>query len=150
MQTADDLNTAITPEQVPPPGLKPGRNIVLLSDGTGNSSAKLNKTNVWRLYQALELEDGTQLAFYDNGVGTSGFKPLRILGGAIGLGLARNVRDLYRALCQHYQAPDENHSGDRIYVFGFSRGAIGVVRVPQGGPIGYLPCVIQERLPSAG
>jgi hypothetical protein len=123
MQTADDLNTAITPEQVPPPGLKPGRNIVLLSDGTGNSSAKLNKTNVWRLYQALELEDGTQLAFYDNGVGTSGFKPLRILGGAIGLGLARNVRDLYRSLCQHYRAPDENHAGDRIYVFGFSRGA---------------------------
>lgn len=123
MQTADDLNTATTREQVPPPGLKPGRNIVLLSDGTGNSSAKLNKTNVWRLYQALELEDGTQLAFYDNGVGTSGFKPLRILGGAIGLGLARNVRDLYRALCQHYQAPDETHAGDRIYVFGFSRGA---------------------------
>ncbi|HYZ26218.1 MAG TPA: hypothetical protein VE597_04865, partial [Geminicoccaceae bacterium] len=30
------------------------RNIVLLSDGTGNSAAKLNKTNVWRLYQALD------------------------------------------------------------------------------------------------
>ena len=31
------------------------RNIVLLSDGTGNSAAKLFKTNVWRLYEALDL-----------------------------------------------------------------------------------------------
>ena len=31
------------------------RNIVLLSDGTGNSAAKLHKTNVWWLYQALDL-----------------------------------------------------------------------------------------------
>jgi hypothetical protein len=30
------------------------KNIVLLSDGTGNSSAKISKTNVWRMYEALE------------------------------------------------------------------------------------------------
>lgn len=93
------------------------RNIVLLSDGTGNSAAKINKTNVWRLYQALELRGGDQLACYDDGVGTSGFKPLAVLGGAFGYGLARNVRDLYAFLCQHYR------DGDRIYIFGFSRGA---------------------------
>ena len=29
------------------------RNIVVLSDGTGNSSAKLFKTNVWRISDAL-------------------------------------------------------------------------------------------------
>ena len=29
--------------------------IVLFSDGTGNSAAALFKTNVWRLYQALDL-----------------------------------------------------------------------------------------------
>jgi uncharacterized protein (DUF2235 family) len=32
------------------------KRIVLLSDGTGNSSAKLFKTNVWRMYQSLDLE----------------------------------------------------------------------------------------------
>ena len=37
------------------------RNIVLLSDGTGNSSAKLMKTNVWRMYEAIELTTGDQL-----------------------------------------------------------------------------------------
>ncbi len=123
MQTIHKQDASETSAHRPTPELKPGRSIVLLSDGTGNSAAKLNKTNVWRLYQALELKDGTQLAFYDNGVGTSGFKPLQILGGAIGLGLARNVRDLYSSLCQHYRAPDKSHAGDRIYVFGFSRGA---------------------------
>ncbi|MEM8951272.1 MAG: DUF2235 domain-containing protein [Pseudomonadota bacterium] len=98
------------------------RNIILLSDGTGNSSLSPFKTNVWRLYQALDLQneaDGRsrQLAFYDSGVGTLGFKPLQVLGGAFGWGLSRNVRQLYENLCRHYQP------GDRIYVFGFSRGA---------------------------
>ena len=93
------------------------RNIVLLSDGTGNSAAKLNKTNVWRLYQALDLGADDQIAFYDDGVGTAGFRPLQLMGGAFGWGLSRNVRDLYEFLCRHYR------KGDQIYIFGFSRGA---------------------------
>jgi hypothetical protein len=96
------------------------RNIVLLSDGTGNSAAKLHKTNVWRLYQALDLGRNDQIAFYDDGVGTSGSRPLQVLGGAFGWGLSRNVRDLYEFLCRHYRP------GDHIYVFGFSRGAFTV------------------------
>ena len=60
------------------------KNIVLLSDGTGNSSAKLMKTNVWRMYEAIDLTKGDQLALYDNGVGTSSFKPLAVLGGRSG------------------------------------------------------------------
>jgi len=60
------------------------KRVILLSDGTGNSSAKLMKTNVWRLYEAVDLTTGDQVAYYDNGVGTSSFVPLAILGGAIG------------------------------------------------------------------
>src|SRR5687767_10698891 len=102
------------------------KNIILLSDGTGNSSAQLLKTNVWRIYESLQLTDpNLQVACYDDGVGTSSFAPLRILGGAIGVGLRRNVLRLYRFLCEHY---DE---GDRIYLFGFSRGAF-TVRVLSG------------------
>ncbi len=101
-----------------PAGARPRqRNIVLLSDGTGNSAAKLNRTNVWWLYQALDLGSDDQIAIYDDGVGTSGFRPLRLLGGAFGWGLSRNVRDLYEFVCRHYRA------GDHIYIFGFSRGA---------------------------
>src|SRR5688572_30682391 len=107
------------------------KHIVLLSDGTGNSAASLFRTNVRRLYEALDLEDPQkpreprQFAFYDDGVGTSSFRPLALLGGAIGLGLARNVRELYAFLCRTYSP------GDKIYAFGFSRGAF-TIRVLTG------------------
>src|SRR4051812_17240791 len=70
----------------------PGKTIVLFSDGTGNSSAKLFKTNVWRMYEAVDLGPAApdrrqQIAYYDDGVGTSSFKPLAVLGGVFGYGL---------------------------------------------------------------
>ena len=99
------------------------KNIVLLSDGTGNSSAKLMKTNVWRMYEAVDLTKGDQFACYDNGVGTSSFKPLAVLGGAIGWGLKRNVRHLYTYACTHYEPARDGRAADQIYGFGFSRGA---------------------------
>ncbi len=93
------------------------KNIVLLSDGTGNSAGKVWRTNVWRVFEGLDLSDSLQMACYDDGVGTSSFKPLAILGGAFGFGLRRNVQTLYEFLCRNYK------EGDRIYGFGFSRGA---------------------------
>jgi uncharacterized protein (DUF2235 family) len=109
------------------------RNLVVLSDGTGNGAGAFWKTNVWRVYQALDLaefptaNDGKvsnsvprQIAWYDDGVGTSSFRPLALLGGAVGWGLKRNVLDLYTFLCRNYRP------GDRIYAFGFSRGAFTV------------------------
>ena len=44
------------------------KNIVLLSDGTGNGAAKRHKTDVWRLYNALNLHCDDQIANYDEGV----------------------------------------------------------------------------------
>src|SRR6267154_1613306 len=73
-----------------------GRNTILLSDGTGNSAGKLFKTNVWRVYDALDLSNASQIAAYDDGVGTSSIKPLAVFGGAVGWGLKRNVLRLYR------------------------------------------------------
>ena len=97
---------------------------IALSDGTGNSAAKLQKTNVWRIYEALDLTAGDQVALYDDGVGTASFKPIAVLGGAFGYGLKRNVLDLYMFLCRTYRAdPDDPASHDRIFAFGFSRGA---------------------------
>ena len=99
-----------------------GKTIVLFSDGTGNSSAKLFKTNVWRMYEAVDLGPAApdrrpQISYYDDGVGTSAFKPLAVLGGVFGYGLKRNVLDIYRYACRNYE------KGDEIYAFGFSRGA---------------------------
>src|SRR5213083_2709587 len=80
------------------------RNIVLLSDGTGNSAAKVWRTNVWRTFEALDLSGSDQVAFYDDGVGTSSFKPLAILGGAFGFGLKRNVIDIYKFACRNFRS----------------------------------------------
>src|ERR1700761_4499522 len=97
------------------------KNIVLLSDGTGNSSSSVFKTNVWRLFQILDLRDPErQIAFYDDGVGTSSFRLFAILGGIFGLGLKRNVIAIYSFCCRNYRR------GDRIYCFGFSRGSFTI------------------------
>jgi uncharacterized protein (DUF2235 family) len=103
----------------------PPKTIVLFSDGTGNSSAKLFKTNVWRMYEAVDLgptppDRRPQIAYYDDGVGTSGFKPLAVLGGVFGYGLKRNVLDIYKYACRNYRP------GDDLYAFGFSRGAFTI------------------------
>lgn len=76
------------------------KKIVLLSDGTGNGAAKRHKTNVWRLYHALDLHRGDQIAMYDDGVGSQQFLPFKLLGGAFGWGLKRNVIELYEFLCR--------------------------------------------------
>jgi uncharacterized protein (DUF2235 family) len=93
------------------------KNIILLSDGTGNSAAKIFKTNVWRFYEALDLNCPDQIALYDDGVGTASVPALAMLGGAFGWGLKRNVLDLYFFACRNYR------KDDRLFLFGFSRGA---------------------------
>ncbi len=73
-----------------------GKNIILLSDGTGNGAAKKNKTIVWRLYEALDLHNPNQIAMYDDGVGSKDSTVSKVLGGAFGFGLKRNVLEMYK------------------------------------------------------
>jgi uncharacterized protein (DUF2235 family) len=119
----------------------PRKNIILLSDGTGNSAAKVWRTNVWRLFQSLDLTNSSQVAIYDDGVGSSSFKPLAALGGALGWGLKRNVLDLYAFLCRNY-GPNAY-----IYAFGFSRGAF-TIRVLLGlvNNQGLVPVMSEAQL----
>jgi uncharacterized protein (DUF2235 family) len=117
------------------------RKLVLISDGTGNSSAKAEKTNVWRLFECLDQRSGDQLAHYDDGVGTSANKYLAALGGAFGWGLSRNVIDLYKFVCRNYE------SGDEIFGFGFSRGSY-TIRMVVGliASQGLVPSETEEQL----
>src|SRR5664280_1155433 len=101
------------------------KKIILLSDGTGNAASSIWRTNVWRLFQSIDLTAPDQVACYDDGVGTSSFKPVAILGGAFGFGLKRNVIHLYEFLCRNYTP------GSEIFAFGFSRGAF-TIRVLTG------------------
>ena len=101
------------------------RNIVLLSDGTGNEPKLSGDSNVLRLYEIL-VQDDRQLVWYDPGVGTQedpraltelGRKAIRFAGQVAGYGLKDNVIDGYAYLMNNYR------EGDRIFLFGFSRGA---------------------------
>ncbi|RKZ62792.1 MAG: hypothetical protein DRQ44_10670, partial [Gammaproteobacteria bacterium] len=103
------------------------KNIIVCADGTGNRGGYSPDSNVYKIYNAVDkgfsgrTEDGAdiseQIIFYDNGVGTDTNKYIRALGGAIGFGFGRNVCDLYKYIARNYKP------GDRIYFFGFSRGA---------------------------
>ena len=97
------------------------RKIILLSDGTGNSSAKIWRTNVWRICRGARPSGSDQVAIYDDGVGTSPFVLWAILGGAFGIGLKRNVIDIYKFASRNYR-----DVGDEIFGFGFSRGAFTI------------------------
>lgn len=103
-----------------------GRKIIILFDGTGNSAAKVWRTNVWRTFEALDVSGNDQVALYDDGVGTSSFKPMAILGGPFSLGLRRNVIALYKFACRNYRNAD-----DELFGFGFSRGAF-TIRIVMG------------------
>ena len=101
--------------------LKP-RNLILCSDGTGNAGGKTRGTNVWRLFNHVDWHhpDVDQRAFYNDGVGTDAWRPLKILGGAFGWGLSANIRELYSFAALNYRPED------RLYFFGFSRGGFTV------------------------
>ena len=103
------------------------KNIVICSDGTGNSTIKGRGTNVFKMFESIDLNGhrfdpdlDPQVSIDDDGVGTEDFKPLKILGGVTGWGLSRNVKQLYKELCRIYDP------GDKIFLFGFSRGAFTV------------------------
>lgn len=100
------------------------KRIVICADGTWNRPEQdLSKdvpTNVLRLARAIQPagRDGRpQQVFYDWGVGSYHD---RVVGGATGRGLHKNIMDDYRYIVQNYSP------GDELFLFGFSRGAYTV------------------------
>lgn len=103
------------------------RNIVAMCDGTGNH-VEGDLSNVLKLFR-VSVRDERQRVFYDTGVGTiandSAWSRLKqrtaaVFGLVTGAGLDENILDAYRFLCLTHRA------GDRIFLFGFSRGAYTV------------------------
>ena len=102
------------------------KNIVICCDGTGNGfDHPETDSNVVKLYNTLEIGP-EQIGYYRPGVGTMGAPsahgPIgstwsKWMGLAFGSGLLANVGDAYRYLMNTYE------TGDRIFLFGFSRGA---------------------------
>jgi len=104
------------------------KNIVLCCDGTANEFAR-DRTNVVKLFHTLAHDPAVQATYYHPGVGTMeavgavttvGRKVTKVLGLAIGYGLETDIRDAYVFLMNHFK------EGDRLFLFGFSRGAYTV------------------------
>lgn len=101
------------------------RNLIIACDGTNNEFGPEN-TNVVRLIQTLDRAVDRQLIFYDPGVGTlpePGFVTRvgkwlsKVKGLAFGSGLGWKICQAYSFLMDEWQP------GDRVYLYGFSRGA---------------------------
>ncbi len=93
------------------------KNIVIFSDGTGQEGGKGYNTNVYKLFNMIEDRSLDQIAFYDRGLGTGWRK---VTGSTSGAGISKNIKESYEFLFENYQ------SRDRVYLFGFSRGAYTV------------------------
>ena len=112
------------------------KNIVIFSDGTGQAGGirpEQRLSNIYKLYWASrvdplnDIDPNEQVAFYDAGLGTdedvggSWFRIVRkvrkLLGSATGRGISQNIFDCYNFIIDHWEP------GDRIWLFGFSRGA---------------------------
>ena len=101
------------------------KNIIVCCDGTGNEFGPHN-TNVVKLYEAID-RNANRSPSYDPGVGTFsvfgrvlGRHVGKLLGQMFGAGLQQNVEDAYRYLMDRYEP------GDKLFLFGFSRGAYTV------------------------
>ena len=109
------------------------RNILIFADGRGNEGGLIpdeSRTNVYKLYRATRtgpdsnIDPSRQIAFYIRGVGTPTASGVGVLRGSwevfqqmVGAGLTSRIVDCYAAIISVWQP------GDRIYLFGFSRGA---------------------------
>ena len=126
------------------------KNIVICCDGTGNEIGT-TISNVLKLFRVLEKSD-RQRVYYNPGVGTIGHqnawerlrqKARAVFGLATGFGLDQDVLSAYRFLSQNFE------KGDKVWLFGFSRGAytvrvlagflhvIGLLRPDQSNLAGY-------------
>lgn len=94
------------------PAQPPGRHLVVSFDGT--ASGPHERSNVYKLHELVVAEDRPEVSsFYVEGVGV-GFKPI---GSATGWGIEYRLALAYAFLL------DQHRPGDRIHLFGFSRGA---------------------------
>lgn len=122
------------------------KTLVVCCDGTWKRADDVDVSNIEKIARAVAPNghDGPQIVYYRAGVGTGGGKIERIVGGAFGIGLDSAIVDTYRFLALNYEP------GDKVYIFGFSRGAytarslvgmmgrIGLL-TPDGVAAGTLP-----------
>lgn len=132
------------------------KNILIFSDGTGQRGGlrpDQRLSNVYKMYRAMRpgpvspIPPSRQVAFYDAGVGT-GENPAGLLRrmrlaveSAVGAGLDENVIECYEKIIAYYEP------GDRIFLFGFSRGAYTVRAVANVMNLCGVPTRMKDGAP---
>jgi uncharacterized protein (DUF2235 family) len=116
------------------------KNILIFSDGTGQAGGLRfdeDRSNVYKLFRATRvgpdscINPSEQVAFYDPGLGSQadgsnlwgrGFRRAiyNTVSQVTGFGITANIVDCYAAIIRLYE------DDDRIFLFGFSRGAYTV------------------------
>ncbi|THW48985.1 hypothetical protein D6D21_02648 [Aureobasidium pullulans] len=125
-----------------------GRTLIICLDGTGDKFDGDN-SNIVHLVSCLKKDDPQQLTYYQTGIGTYNSGGLSdgiaaAVDMAVGSGLGVHIRDAYRFLMQTYR------EGDKICLFGFSRGAY-TARCLAGmlHKVGLLPAHNRAQIPFA-
>ncbi|RDB19651.1 hypothetical protein Hypma_013275 [Hypsizygus marmoreus] len=127
----------------------PSRNIILCFDGTGNKFGE--NSNVVRFFHALVKDNPErQLVYYQPGIGTYNQRQfitqtVSTIASAIDQGVALHINDHVK---EGYQYIMRNYrKGDKICLFGFSRGA-HTARVVAGMlyKVGILPAHNDQQL----
>ncbi|MCX7067877.1 MAG: DUF2235 domain-containing protein [Methylococcales bacterium] len=96
--------------------VQPHKNIFVFLDGTANDEK--SATNVWRLNYLIKKDKNPQtVTIYIKGVGVDQSKSKVIFGKILGKDMQKRILEGYDFIAQQY------HSGDDVYIFGFSRGA---------------------------
>lgn len=166
LKAHDALNDTAAADNVKP------RDIAIFIDGTWNRAATRSPTNVRKLFEATEegpCQGRQQCKLYIQGVGT---RPrvdagrladadynrelerylravdapvhtpegLALLGGATGLGTAARIRATYHFLCKHFR----HQQSDRVFLFGFSRGAFAARSL--AGFVGQVGLLLADKL----
>ena len=91
------------------------RRLIVCCDGTWQNVAQ--DSNVSRLHAAIVTPAGDPEPLYIKGVGVSRSPVDAVRGGLTGAGLSESITDGYRWVARHFRP------GDRLAIFGFSRGA---------------------------
>ncbi|CAE6351079.1 unnamed protein product [Rhizoctonia solani] len=150
--SSTSASTTSFPQVIPPLAdlTLPGRSLILCFDGTGDQFDQDN-SNIVRFVQLLKKDDKKrQMVYYQTGIGTGAgpspqgkiaTKISQTLDTMIASGLGDHVRGGYEFLMQNYS------DGDRISLFGFSRGAY-TARALAGmlHKVGLLPAYNHEQV----
>lgn len=101
------------------------RNLVIGCDGTWNDNDTGARTNVFKILNACLNKNLEK--YYTEGVGTAHWEALP--GGIYGANIDRQILGAYNFLWKMFRNKDWDKDQNRIFVFGFSRGAYAARRL---------------------